>query len=129
MEFNRRVVRLGEELGIPVVATGDVHFLDPKDEILRRILLAGSGFKDSDRPLPLYFRSTADMLGQFAYLGEEKAFEVVVANPNAIADRVGALSPVPTGLYPPKIDNSREELESLVWTRAKELYGDDLPPL
>jgi len=129
MEFNRRVVRLGEELGIPVVATGDVHFLDPKDEILRRILLAGSGFKDSDRPLPLYFRSTADMLGQFAYLGEEKAFEVVVANPNAIADRVGALSPVPTGLYPPKIDNSREELESLVWTRAKELYGDDLPPV
>ena len=126
-DFNRKIIKLGEELNLPVVGTGDVHFLDPNDEIYRRILLAGNGFKDADRDLPLYFRSTADMLSQFEYLGEEKAREVVVTNPNALAERIEALQPVPTGLFPPTIENSREELETLVWSRARELYGDAPP--
>ncbi|MBR6812357.1 MAG: PolC-type DNA polymerase III [Oscillospiraceae bacterium] len=128
-EFNRRIVRLGEEMGKPVVATGDVHFLDPHDEIYRRILMAGKGFKDADRELPLYFRSTADMLNEFSYLGEEKALEVVVTNTNAIAERCESMKPTPDGLYPPRIENSKQEREDMVWGKAKRLYGDPLPDI
>ncbi len=127
--FNRTVVRLGQELGKPVVATGDVHFLNPEDEIYRHILLATKGFEDCDRDNPLYFRTTDDMLREFAYLGEEKAYEVVVKNPNMIADMVETLRPVPHNLFAPKIENSVEDLKNLVYGKFHRLYGDNPPEL
>ena len=128
-EFNRTIVRLGQELGKPVVATGDVHFLNPEDEIYRHILLATKGFDDADKENPLYFRTTDDMLREFAYLGEEKAYEVVVTNPNMIADMVETLRPVPNNLFAPKIENSVEDLKSLVYGKFNRLYGDNPPEL
>ena len=127
--FNRTIVRLGEELGKPVVATGDVHFLNPEDEIFRHILLATKGFDDADKDNPLYFRTTDDMLAEFAYLGEEKAYEVVVTNPNHIADMVESLRPVPKNLFAPKIENSVEDLKSLVYGKFHRLYGENPPEL
>ena len=127
--FNRTIVRLGEELGKPVVATGDVHFLNPEDEVFRHILLATKGFDDCDRENPLYFRTTDDMLDEFSYLGEEKAHEVVVENPNMIADMVETLRPVPHNLFAPKIENSVEDLKSLVYGKFHRLYGDNPPEL
>ena len=127
--FNRTIVRLGEELGKPVVATGDVHFLNPEDEIFRHILLATKGFDDCDKENPLYFRTTDDMLNEFSYLGEEKAYEVVVTNPNMIADMVETLRPVPHNLFAPKIENSVEDLKSLVYGKFHRLYGDNPPEL
>ena len=128
-EFNRTVVRLGEELGKPVVATGDVHFLNPEDEIFRHILLATKGFEDADKPMPLYFRTTDDMLREFDYLGEEKAYEVVVKNTNLIADMCETVRPVPHNLFAPKIENSVEDLKSLVYGKLHRLYGDNPPKL
>ena len=128
-EFNRTIVRLGQELGKPVVATGDVHFLNPEDEIYRHILLATKGFDDADKDNPLYFRTTDDMLREFAYLGEEKAYEVVVTNPNMIADMVESLRPVPNNLFAPKIENSVEDLKSLVYGKFHRLYGENPPEL
>ncbi len=128
-EFNRTVVRLGEELGKPVVATGDVHFLNPEDEVFRHILLATKGFDDADKPNPLYFRTTDEMLGEFAYLGEEKAYEVVVTNTNLIADMCERLRPVPHNLFAPKIENSVEDLKNLVYGKFHRLYGDNPPEL
>ena len=125
--YNRTVVRLGEELGKPVVATGDVHFLNPEDEIFRHILLATKGFDDADKENPLYFRTTDDMLTEFSYLGEEKAYEVVVKNPNMIADMVETLRPVPHNLFAPKIENSVEDLKSLVYGKLHRLYGENPP--
>ncbi|HIT34106.1 MAG TPA: PolC-type DNA polymerase III [Candidatus Faecousia intestinigallinarum] len=127
--FNRTVVRLGEELGKPVVATGDVHFLNPEDEIFRHILLATKGFEDCDRENPLYFRTTDEMLKEFAYLGEEKAYEVVVTNTNAIADMCETLRPVPHNLFAPKIENSVEDLKALVYGKMHRLYGENPPEL
>ena len=127
--FNRTVVRLGEELGKPVVATGDVHFLNPEDEIFRHILLATKGFEDADKDNPLYFRTTDEMLQEFSYLGEEKAREVVVTNPNKIADMCETLRPVPHNLFAPKIENSVEDLKSLVYGKFRRLYGDNPPEL
>ncbi len=127
--FNRTIVRLGEELGKPVVATGDVHFLNPEDEIFRHILLATKGFEDCDRENPLYFRTTDDMLREFSYLGEEKAYEVVVTNPNRIADMCETLRPVPHNLFAPKIENSVEDLKSLVYGKLHRLYGENPPEL
>ena len=127
--YNRTVVRLGEELGKPVVATGDVHFLNPEDEIFRHILLATKGFDDADKENPLYFRTTDDMLEEFSYLGEEKAYEVVVTNPNMIADMVETLRPVPHNLFAPKIENSVEDLKSLVYGKLHRLYGENPPEL
>ena len=128
-EYNRTIVRLGEELSKPVVATGDVHFLDPEDEIFRHILLATKGFPDADKEMPLYFRTTDDMLREFAYLGEEKAYEVVVTNPNLIADMCEDLRPVPHNLFAPKIENSVEDLKSLVYGKLHRLYGETPPEL
>ncbi len=128
-QFNRTIVRLGEELGKPVVATGDVHFLNPEDEVFRRILLATKGFEDCDRPNPLYFRTTDEMLEEFSYLGEEKAYEVVVTNPNYIADMCDLIRPVPHNLFAPKIENSVEDLKSLVYEKFHRLYGDNPPEL
>ena len=128
-EYNRIVVRLGEELGKMVVATGDVHFLHPEDEIFRHILLATKGFDDADKPNPLYFRTTDDMLREFSYLGEEKAYEVVVTNPNLIADMCDYVRPVPHNLFAPKIENSVEDLKSLVYGKMHRLYGENPPEL
>ena len=127
--FNRTIVRLGEELGKMVVATGDVHFLNPEDEIFRHILLASKGFDDADKPNPLYFRTTDDMLKEFSYLGEEKAYEVVVQNPNLIADMCETLRPVPHNLFAPKIENSVEDLKDLVYGKLHRLYGDNPPEM
>jgi len=128
-EFNRTIVRLGEELGKPVVATGDVHFQNPEDEIFRHILLATKGFEDADKPNPLYFRTTDEMLKEFDYLGEEKAYEVVIANPNLIADMCEYVRPVPHNLFAPKIENSVEDLKNLVYGKFHRLYGDNPPEL
>ena len=129
-EFNRIIVRLGEELGKPVVATGDVHFLDPEDEVYRHILLASKKFEDADASLPIYFKTTEEMLEECAYLGEEKAIEVVVTNPNRIADMVEEIQLLPKGqLFPPRLENSREDLYNLVWGKAHELYGEELPQI
>lgn len=128
-EYNRVVVRLGKELGKPVVATGDVHFLNQEDEIYRRLLLASKGFEDCDRSLPLYFRSTDEMLREFSYLGEDVAQEVVVENPNKIADMCEILRPVPYNLFAPAIENSVEDLKALVYGKMHRLYGDNPPEL
>ncbi len=125
--YNRTIVRLGKELGKPVVATGDVHFMNPEDEIFRHILLATKGFEDCDRENPLYLRTTDDMLSEFAYLGPELAQEVVITNPNLIADMVETLRPVPHNLFAPKIENSVEDLKALVYGKFHRLYGDHPP--
>ena len=128
--FNRTVVKLGEELGKPVCATGDVHFLDPEDEVYRHILLASKKFADANEPVPLYFRTTDEMLKEFDYLGKEKAYEVVVTNTRAIAEQVEDIELLPKGkLFPPRLENSEEDLNRMVWGKAHELYGDDLPQL
>ncbi len=128
-EFNRTVISLAKEQGKLVVATGDVHFMDPEDEIYRRMLLAAKGFDDCDKENPLYFRTTDEMLAEFAYLGEELAYEVVVTSPNLIADMCDKVRPVPLKLFAPSIENSVEDLNSLVYGRLKELYGDEPHPL
>ncbi len=128
-DFNRTIVRLGEELGKPVVATGDVHFLNPEDEIFRHILLATNGFKDCDNENPLYFRTTDEMLREFSYLGEEKAYEIVVTNTNLIADMCETVRPVPHNLFAPTIENSVEDLKRLVYGKFRRLYGDNPPEL
>ncbi len=128
--YNRTIVRLGEELGKPVVATGDVHFQEPEDEEYRHILLASKKFSDATAPLPLYFRTTDEMLKEFDYLGKEKAYEVVVTNTRMIADLVENIELLPKGkLFPPRLENSEEDLNRMVWEKAHALYGDDLPQL
>ena len=129
-EFNRTIVKLGEELGKPVCATGDVHFKEPEDEVYRHILLASKKFPDADEKLPIYFKTTDEMLEEFAYLGEEKAMEVVVDNPRHIADLVENIELLPPGqLFSPRLGNSRQELHDKVWNKCHELYGDEPPQL
>ncbi len=124
-EFNRTVIRLGKELGKPVVATGDVHFQNPEDEVFRRILLATKGFEDCDRDNPLYFRTTDEMLAEFDYLDPETAHEVVITNPNLLADMCDTIRPVPHNLFAPAIENSVEDLNRLVYGKLHELYGEN----
>ncbi|MGN1014089.1 MAG: PolC-type DNA polymerase III [Butyricicoccus sp.] len=127
--FNRRILALADELGKPCVATGDVHFLEPEDEAFRRILMAGMGFSDADKQAPLYLKTTDEMLEEFSYLGEDRAFEVVVTNTNKIADMCDTLRPVPRENYPPKIEGSAKELEDMCYEKAKRMYGDPLPDI
>lgn len=126
-EFNRTIVRLGKELEKPVAATGDVHFLDPKDSVYRAIIMHSKGFADADMQAPLYFKTTDEMLEEFSYLGEQTAREVVIDTPNHIADLCENIKPVPSGVFSPKIKNSAQELEALTRGKASELYGDPLP--
>ena len=127
--LNRRIVRLGEQFGKPVAATCDVHFLNPEDEIYRRIIMAGKGFKDADNQAPLYLRTTEEMLKEFAYLGEEKAREVVIDNPNQIAALCEKISPVRPDKCPPVIPDSDKTLREICYKRAHEIYGETLPPV
>ncbi|MBE6728469.1 MAG: PolC-type DNA polymerase III [Ruminococcaceae bacterium] len=128
-DFNRKVVELGDELGIPVVATGDVHFLKKSDSIIRKIVMAGQGFDDFENQAPLYLKTTAEMLSDFDYFGE-RAREFVIDNPNKIADMVdGDVIPVPEGNYPPVIEGSDDLLRQICWDNAHRLYGDPVPEI
>ena len=126
-EINRKIIRLGEKFNKPVVATCDVHFLDPEDEVYRRIIMAGKGFGDADNQAPLYLRTTEEMLAEFDYLGSAKAKEVVIDNPNMIADWVEKISPVRPDKCPPVIPNSDQMLRDICYNKAHEMYGEDLP--
>lgn len=127
MDINRKIVELGEAYHKPVVATCDVHFLNPEDEIYRRIIMAGKGFADADQQPPLYYRTTAEMLSEFQYLGAKKAEEVVITNTNFIADLIDEISPVSPRKCPPEIENSDQDLRDICYNRAHEVYGPDLP--
>ncbi|MCM1134528.1 MAG: PolC-type DNA polymerase III [Clostridium sp.] len=129
MDMNRKIVALGDEFGKPVVATCDVHFLDPEDEVYRRIIMAGKHFADADNQAPLYLRTTEEMLEEFAYLGSDKAEEVVITNTNKIADRIDVISPVRPDKCPPVIPDSDKTLKEICYKRAHELYGKDLPKI
>ena len=128
-QFNKDIVSLGQQMGKLVVATGDVHFQNPEDELFRHILLASKKFPDADKPNPLYFRTTDEMLSEFNYLGAEKAREIVIDNPNLIADMCEIVRPVPHNLFAPKIENSVEDLKSLVYGKMHRLYGENPPEL
>ncbi len=128
-EMNRRIVRLGEQFQKPVVATCDVHFLHPEDEVYRRIIMAGQGFTDADRQAPLYLRTTEEMLEEFSYLGREKAKEVVIDNTNMIADMIDSMSPVRPDKCPPVIPDSDKLLTEICYTQAHKLYGETLPDI
>ena len=129
IEINKKIVRLGEQFHKPVVATCDVHFLDPEDEIYRRIIMAGQGFKDADEQAPLFLRKTEEMLKEFAYLGSEKAEEVVITNTNRIADMCEKISPVRPDKCPPVIENSDQMLRDICYNKAHKMYGDPLPEI
>ena len=127
--YNRKVVELGQKLGIPVVATGDVHFLEPGDAVYREILMTGQKFADAGNQPPLYLRTTQEMLEEFAYLGSAKAYEVVVENPRKIADMIEDVRPIPTGTYTPTMPDSEKELKQIAFARAQAVYGEELPAL
>jgi DNA polymerase-3 subunit alpha (Gram-positive type) len=128
-EINRKIVNLGQKLNKLVVATGDVHFMDPEDEIYRRILESGQGFKDADNQAPLYLRTTEEMLKEFSYLGEEKAYEVVVTNTNKISDMCEPISPISPEKCPPHIEGCEQTIKDIAYGKAHELYGDQLPEI
>ena len=128
-DINRKIVELGEKLGKLVVATCDVHFMDPQDEIYRRILEAGQGYKDADEQAPLYLRTTEEMLKEFEYLGEEKAYEVVVTNTNKVSDMCDRIDPISPEKCPPHIPGCEEDIKNIAYKKAHELYGDPLPEI
>ena len=128
-DINRKIVELGEKLGKLVVATCDVHFMDPQDEIYRRILMAGQGYDDADEQAPLYLRTTEEMLKEFEYLGEEKAYEIVVTNTNKIADMCEKISPISPEKCPPHIDGCEQTIKDIAYDKAHKLYGDPLPDI
>lgn len=128
-DMNRRIVALGAQLGKPVVATGDLHFIDPEDEVYRRIIMAGQGFGDAEKQPPLYFKTTDEMLQEFSYLGRECAREVVIEAPKRIADSIESILPIPDGTYPPIIEGSDTELREMCYAKARRIYGDQLPEL
>ncbi len=128
-EINKKIIRLAEKLNKPVVGTGDVHFMDPEDEIYRRILEAGQGFKDADDQAPLYLRTTEEMLKEFDYLGAEKAYEVVVTNTNKVADMCEQISPISPEKCPPHIEGCEQTIKDIAYEKAHELYGDPLPEI
>lgn len=128
--FNRKIIELGKKLSKPVVATGDVHFMKEKDAQYRAILMAGNGFKDADQQAPLYYRTTDEMMAEFTYLSPEEAYEVVIENPNKIADMIEpGIRPIPKGFFTPKIEGSDETLREMTLAHAKQRYGDPLPSL
>ena len=127
IELNKKIVKLGEQFKKPVVATCDVHFMDPQDEIYRRIIMAGNGFSDADNQAPLYLRTTEEMLEEFSYLGSEKAEEVVITNTNKIADMIEKISPIHPDKFPPVIPNSDQDLRDICFKKAHEIYGEKLP--
>lgn len=129
LKINRTIYELGKKLNKPVVATGDVHFLDPEDEVYRRVLMAGKGFEDADRQAPLYLKTTAEMLEEFAYLGEEAAFEVVVKNTQEVAGMTEEVKPIPDEFFPPEIAGAEDEIKNLAISRAFALYGEPLPEI
>ncbi|NYE58521.1 PolC-type DNA polymerase III [Carboxydothermus ferrireducens] len=128
-ELNRKIIALGEKLNKPVVATGDVHFLEPEDEIYRRILQKGQGYDDAELQPPIYLKTTEEMLKEFAYLGQEKAYEVVVDNPRKIAEQIEEIKPIPDEFYPPIIEGADRQIYEMTYQRAHELYGDPLPEI
>ncbi len=127
--INKTIIKLADKLGKLVVATGDVHFLNKSDAKFRAILMAGQGFSDADNQAPLYFKTTDEMLSDFAYLGKKKAYEVVVENPNKIADLVEFFRPIPEGNFPPSIPGSDEIIQEVTYKKAHEVYGDPLPEI
>jgi DNA polymerase-3 subunit alpha (Gram-positive type) len=129
IEANKTIIELGKTYNKLVVATCDVHFLNPEDEVYRRILMAGKGFKDADSQPPLYFRTTKEMLDEFYYLTDQEAYEVVVENTNKIADMIEKIEPVPREKFPPKIEGAEEELTKLCYDKAKAIYGENLPEI
>lgn len=128
-DINRRIVKLGETFNKLVVATCDVHFLDPEDEVYRRIIMAGKGFKDADDQAPLFLRTTEEMLKEFEYLGSTKAEEVVITNPGKIADMCEKIAPVRPDKCPPVIENSDQMLRDICYTKAHSMYGEELPSI
>ncbi|MFZ5352038.1 MAG: PolC-type DNA polymerase III [Bacillota bacterium] len=127
--INKRILRLGEKLNKPVIATGDVHFLEPEDEVYRRILMAGQGFTDADQQGPFYLKTTEEMLKDFSYLGKEASYKVVVENPNKLIEDIDDIVPVPEETYPPRIEGSEEQIRTLSMTKAHSIYGDKLPEI
>ena len=128
-QINLKVATLAEKLNKPLVATGDLHFLNPEDSLYRAILMKGHGYEDALKQPPLYFHTTEEMLAEFAYLGEEKAFEAVVTNPNKIAAEIEKMEPIPSGLYSPAMPGAEDEIRELSYAQAKKLYGENLPKL
>ncbi len=127
IKINKRIIALAAELRKPAVATGDVHFIDPEDEIFRRILMSGQGYKDADNQAPLYFKTTDEMLKDFDYLSDEEAFELVITNPNKIADLIEDVIPIPEETFPPKIEGSEDKIWEMTYDKAHDIYGKNLP--
>ncbi|WP_408954508.1 PolC-type DNA polymerase III [Natroniella sp. ANB-PHB2] len=128
-EINKKIYQLGKKLGKPVIAAGDVHFLDPKDSIYRQILMEGQGFDDADQQAPLYFRTTSEMLEEFDYFEPEAAQKLVIDNPNQIVEMVEELKPIPDGLFTPTIEGAEDKIRSMTYNKAEGLYGSPLPEI